>query len=195
MMFQYNHNEHYADLLLHQVPSHCQNALDIGCGDGSLVRRLADRFSISVTGIDANHAIITKTQKITGNTSIQFIEADFMQYHFDEQFDFISASASLHHMPFDQSLGKMASLLRSGGVLAVLGLFREASPLDIGVDLVAIPVNAFYALSHKPSFSSVPTKAADMSLQQIRESISSNLPNAYLRRLLLWRYLLRWQKP
>ena len=188
-MFQYNHNKHYTDLLLRQVPPGCQNVLDVGCGDGSLARRLADRFGIAVTGID-------RDQASTSNPSLQFVEADFMQYHFDDQFDFISASASLHHMPFDQSLEKMVSLLRPGGVLAVLGLFREASLTDRGVALIAVPVNVFYALSRGSSSSGVPapTKPADMSLREIRESVSSNLPNARLQRLLLWRYLLTWQK-
>src|SRR5258708_18763143 len=98
-------------------------------------------------------------------------------------------------MPFDQSLEKMVSLLRPGGVLAVLGLFREASLTDRGVALIAVPVNVFYALSRGSSSSGVPapTKPADMSLREIRESVSSNLPNARLQRLLLWRYLLTWQ--
>src|SRR6266699_3811497 len=87
IMFQYNHNEHYADLLLRQVPSGCQNALDIGCGGGGLARLLTDRFDIAVTGIDPNQAAIKRAQAETLNPSIQFVEADFMQYHFDDQFE------------------------------------------------------------------------------------------------------------
>jgi trans-aconitate methyltransferase len=194
-MFQYNHNEHYTDLLLRQIPSSCRNALDVGCGDGSLARHLADRFSGAVTGIDSNRAMIERARAAAGDLSIQFVEADFMRYHFDEQFDFIGASASLHHMPFDQALAKMASLLRPGGVLAVLGLFREASLTDTAVALVAAPVNVFYALSRGWSYSGAPIKPPGMSLREIRETIHSSLPGARLRRLLLWRYLLTWQKP
>lgn len=93
-------------------------------------------------------------------------------------------------------LEKMVSLLRPGGVLAVLGLFREASLTDRGVALIAVPVNVFYALSRGSSSSGAPapTRPADMSLREIREKVSSNLPNARLQRLLLWRYLLTWQK-
>ena len=98
-------------------------------------------------------------------------------------------------MPFEQALEKMVALLRPGGVLAVLGCFREASIIDIGVALVATPINVFYALSRGWSSSGAPTKAADMSLREIHESVSSHLPDARLRRLLLWRYLLTWQKP
>lgn len=194
-MVQYNHNEHYANLLLRQVPSSCQNALDIGCGNGSFARLLSARFGIAVTGIDPNQAMIERAQAGTSHPAIQFVEADFLSYHFAEQFDFISAAASLHHMPFDQALEKMVSLLRPEGVLAVLGCFREAGLTDLGISFVASPVNTFYALSRRSVKSGAPTKPADMSLREIRVRVSSHLPNAYFRRLLLWRYLLIWQKP
>lgn len=194
-MFQYNHNEHYADLLLRQVPSGCRNALDIGCGDGGFARCLADRFDIAVTGIDPNPAMIKRARAETSNSLLQFVEADFMRHRFDDKFDYISASASLHHMPFDQALEKMVSLLRPGGVLAVLGCFREAGLTDIGIALVASPVNVFYALSRGWSYSGAPTRSAGMSLREIHQSVSSHLPDARLRRLLLWRYLLTWRKP
>ena len=197
IMFQYNHNKHYIDLLLRQIPSRCQNGLDVGCGDGSLARRMADQFGMAVTGIDRDQAMIMHAQANTSNPLLRFVEGDFLQYHFAEQFDFISASASLHHMPFDQSLEKMISLLRPGGVLAVLGLFREASLTDKVVALIAVPVNVFSALNHGSSESSapVPTRSADMSLREIQAHVSFHLPGARLRRLLLWRYLLTWQKP
>jgi SAM-dependent methyltransferase len=194
-MVQYNHNEHYAGLLLRQVPSSCQNALDIGCGNGRFARLLSARFGTAVTGIDPNQAMIERAQAETSHPSIQFVEADFLSYHFAEQFDFISASASLHHMPFDQALEKIVSLLRPGGVLAVLGCFREAGLADLGIALVAAPVNTFYALNRGSVKSGAPTRPADMSLREVREQVSSHLPDACLHRLLLWRYLLTWQKP
>jgi hypothetical protein len=98
-------------------------------------------------------------------------------------------------MPFEPALEKMAPLLRPGGVLAVPGLFREASLTDWGIALAAIPVNVFYALSRGWSYSGAPTKPADMSLREIHESVSFHLSDAHLRRLLFWRYLLTWQKP
>jgi len=194
-MVQYNHNKHYADLLLRQVPPHCQHALDVGCGNGSFARRLADQFDIAVTGIDPDQAIIKRAQEETFHLRVQFVEADFLRYPFDKQFDFISASASLHHMPFDQALEKMVSLLRPGGVLAVLGCFREVGLADLGIALVAVPVNTFYALSRGSVKSGAPTRPANLSLRETRVRVSSHLPDACLRRLLLWRYLLTWQKP
>ena len=194
-MFQYNHNVHYADLLLSQVPAVCRSALDVGCGDGGFARGLADRSSAVVTGIDQDRAMIERARTLAGDRLIRFVEADFLQYAFDEPFDFIAAPASLHQMPFEQALLKMAALLRPGGVLAMLGLFREASLTDRVVALVATPVNVFYALHRGQVSSGAPTRPPDMPLAEIREAVASVLPGARLRRLLLWRYLLTWQKP
>lgn len=194
-MFRYNHNEHYADLLLRLIPPHCRNALDIGCGDGRFARRLADRAGIAVTGIDPQHAMIERAQAATRNPEIQFVEADFMQYDTHERFDLITATASLHHMPFEPALARMVALLRPGGILAVLGVFREAGVGDLGMALVATPVNILFALSRGWSYSGAPTRPAEMSLREIRQSVAVHLPGSHLRRLLLWRYLLTWQKP
>ena len=193
LMFHYNHNSHYTALLLRQVPTGCRNALDVGCGEGTFARHLSGKCS--VTGIDRNHAMIEQARVATPDQSIRFIEADFLRYPFDEQFDYISAIASLHHMPFKQALEKMAALLRPGGMLAVLGLFRAASLSDAAIALVATPVNAFYALTRGQSESGVPIMSPAMSLREIRRSVTSILPAARVRRLLLWRYLLTWQKP
>jgi SAM-dependent methyltransferase len=194
-MFRYNHNRHYSDLLLRQIPAGCRSALDIGCGDGYLVLRMAERCKDVVTGIDRDRAMIEQARMATlDRSSIRFIEGDFMQYSFEEQFDFIVAVASLHHLPFEQALVKMAALLRPGGVLAVLGLFRETGPVDTAVALAAIPVNIYYALSRGKVESGAPIRSPEMSLQEIRKGVSSILPYARLRRLLLWRYLLTWQK-
>jgi SAM-dependent methyltransferase len=111
-MLQYNHNKHYIDLLLRQIPAGCRSALDVGCGDGGLARRLSARLNTAVTGIDRDRAMIEQARSLAGDRLIRFIEADFIPYNFDEQFDFIVASASLHHMPFEQALAKMASLRR-----------------------------------------------------------------------------------
>jgi SAM-dependent methyltransferase len=53
----WNHNVHYQRVILDAVPPGCGPAVDIGCGDGLLVRKLAARCG-PVTGIDRNVAMI-----------------------------------------------------------------------------------------------------------------------------------------
>ena len=39
----WNHNVHYQPVILKAVPADCGAALEVGCGDGLLARRLAER--------------------------------------------------------------------------------------------------------------------------------------------------------
>ena len=53
----WNHNLHYQPVILNAVPPGCQTALDVGCGDGLLAARLAERCA-QVTGIDRDPPMI-----------------------------------------------------------------------------------------------------------------------------------------
>lgn len=59
-MFRYNHNKHYTDLLLRQVPPGCQNALDVGCGislPGRSCRHLQPRDNAALDRLSCFHRL------------------------------------------------------------------------------------------------------------------------------------------
>ena len=176
------------------MPIHCDAALDIGCGDGALSRQVAQRCS-RVIGIDANGPIISVARGRNTNPSIQYIEGDFLAHQFGEvRFDFVSMVASIHHMSFAAALEKASGMLRLGGVLAVLGAFRERKA-DLPYSTAAVPINAYLAVRRGWSDSGAPIKPPDMTLPEIKGVAKDLLPNARIRRLLLWRYLLTWRHP
>jgi SAM-dependent methyltransferase len=191
----YDHNQHYSRLLLDAIPDGCLNALDVGCGDGRLVRRIAERTGTSVVGIDRDARILERAREATSDPSVRFIETDFMSYSPDVKFDFVCAVASVHHMPYAAALEKLAGLLRPGGVLTVLGLYRTSNALDLAVAGLAVPVNTVYSLRSDNVESDATTRPPQMSLREIRTTSTRLLPNVRVRRLLLWRYLLTWTAP
>jgi len=90
----WNHNVHYQPVILGAVPPGCQAALDVGCGDGLLAARLADRCA-KVTGIDRDPNMIRTARAQHARASITFIEADFLAHPFPaESFDFVCANTS-----------------------------------------------------------------------------------------------------
>jgi len=190
----WNHNVHYQRLILNAVPPGCGQALDVGCGDGTLVRELAGRCR-EVTGIDADDAMIDAARQNTGGQ--QFIHADFMKYPFEpESVDFVCANTSLHHMDFAAALGKLAETLRPGGRLAVIGLGKDAKPADWMIATAAVPVNKYYQLRYEEGqHPKMPVRQAELTWEQTRDTARQILPGARYRRLLLWRYLLLWDKP
>jgi SAM-dependent methyltransferase len=192
----WNHNTHYHRILLAAVPPGCRRALDIGCGQGEFVRLLAQRVE-SVEGIDRSGDMIQRAKGLNrGLPNVEFHEGDFMEYPTEAgSFDFVSAIAVLHHMPFVPALEKARSAIRPGGVLAVLGLYRIRTPLDFLVTAVAAPINRIHLIAHGRSEYTAPVVPARMSLRQIRASVRGALPGARLRRHLLWRYSVVWQRP
>jgi SAM-dependent methyltransferase len=188
----YSHEEHYAGLVIGQLPPDARSALDVGCGDGRFTKQLAQASLNRVVGLDpAEHVIPTD-----GDSGVHWINADFLAHDFgEERFDFIMAMASIHHMPFTSALERMRDLLRPGGRLAILGLYRQATLTDRLFDIAATPVNTYFALRRTTSPTPAPKVPAETTLAQIRHLASATVPGAQIKRLLLWRYVLTWSAP
>jgi ubiquinone/menaquinone biosynthesis C-methylase UbiE len=191
----WNHNVHYQPVILNAVPPGCQTALDVGCGDGLLAARLAERCA-HVTGIDRDPGMIARARARQARARITFIEADFLSYPLETaSFDFVCANTSLHHMDFTAALTAMARLLRPGGRLAVIGLAADKSIADLLVAAPAVPVNLFYRALHHHGESGAPIMDPDHSWREVRAAARETLPGVRYRRHLLWRYSLLWRKP
>lgn len=182
-------------MILDAVPSGCRRALDIGCGEGTLTRQLRQLIP-EVVGIDEDHASIASAQAHPDSGDIQYVEGDALAYEPEPaSFDLITAVASLHHMDAEPALIHLGSLLRPGGVLAVIGLARS-SPIDWPLDLVAIVPNRMRRLRAQywqhPSPVAWPPPESYASMRRIAARV---LPGARFQRRLYWRYTLVWIKP
>ncbi|MFD0801521.1 class I SAM-dependent methyltransferase, partial [Streptomonospora algeriensis] len=140
MDLSWNHNAHYHDHLLGYVPDHCVRALDIGCGIGAFARRLAGRCA-QVEGIDPDPAALAQARERTPRRlGVHYSCTTLADYGIAPgTYSFVSALASLHHMDFAESVRAMAQGLAPGGVLAVLGLYRQESAADYAVSAAALP--------------------------------------------------------
>ncbi len=192
----WNHNIHYYDIVLRSVPPVCQRALDVGCGTGFLARRLA-YWSERVVGIDVNLEMLSQARTFPDlDSRIQFVEGDVMKHPFSpDSFDFITAVATLHHFPLRPALARFRDLLRPGGVLAVIGLYRHRTVADFALDTVAFPTSWILRAVHGYSDPSTRKQRPRETLREIRDASEALLPGAVIRRLLLFRYFLIWRKP
>lgn len=193
---RWNHNIHYYSDLLRAVPPQAQSALDVGCGEGMLARKLAYRVA-KVVGIDADQASIDQADEQVSEQPIEYLLGDFLRYPFEnESFDFIVSVATLHHMDATAALTRMRALLRPSGVLAILGLARISSPRDLPFELAGLVAHRVHSLTREhwehpsPTVWPPPETYADM-----RHLAAALLPGARFRRYILWRYSLVWSKP
>jgi ubiquinone/menaquinone biosynthesis C-methylase UbiE len=138
----WNHNVHYQPVILKAVPAGCGAALEVGCGDGLLARRLAERCA-EVTAIDRDPRMIALARSMAqaaGPGRVAFVEADFLACPLAAaSFDFACANTALHHMDVGAALTAMARAPRPGGRLAVVGLAADRSVGDYLAGASACP--------------------------------------------------------
>ncbi len=192
----WNHNVHYQRLILDAAGDHCDEVLDVGCGEGLLARRLAGRAR-HVTGIDRSAEMITRARELGTDGDATFIEADFLRHPLPEAaYDLVCSVTVVHHMDFEAAVTKMARLVRPGGTLVIIGLGRDRTPLDYLVGAACLLPTRFLALRHRKSDPpGVPIADPEMSWGQVRRETRRLLPGATYRRHLLWRYSITWRHP
>jgi 2-polyprenyl-3-methyl-5-hydroxy-6-metoxy-1,4-benzoquinol methylase len=192
----WNHNIHYHGVALGAVPSNCRRVLDVGCGEGLLARRLAGQCE-EVIGIDADRDTILRARSASESESrLTFVEGDVMSYAFhDDSFDFITAVATLHHLPLKLALARFRALLRPNGVLAVIGLYRADSIRDYAWFAAGVPASGMLGCFHRRASVGAPLKEPEETLTQIRTACDAILPGGVFRRRLLFRCSFVWRKP
>ena len=106
--------ERFLEELAGRLPADAR-VLDLGCGNGAKISRLADRFE--VVGVDISERQLELARAAV--TGVSFIQADFAELDFPaEAFDAVTAFYSLVHVPRDQQsdlLGLIRDWLKPGG--------------------------------------------------------------------------------
>ena len=191
----WNRNIHYHDVVLAAVPPVCARALDVGCGDGLLASELAARCG-EVVAIDVNRPALARASAKYGRPHLTFVEGDVMSHAFEPaSFDVIAAVATLHHLPLSQALEQFKQLLRPGGVLTIIGLYRLHAPSDFAYALAAMPVSWWCRWTKNYEEVAAPMRDPDETLAAVTACAARVLPGVSIRRRLLFRYSLVWQKP
>ena len=200
-LHHWNHNSHYHPFLLSQLPSSIDLALDIGCGYGAFASRLAERAT-HVDAVEINIDVLSKArQRYTKQANLKFIQGDFVTQNLPtDHYHVVTSLASIHHMELVPALKQMKRVLQPGGVLAILGLYREVTVGDYAVSMAGVLANFVYQriiYRHHliDSTQKAPVKSPTCTLAEIKQAANVIIPCARVRRRLLWRYSLTWRKP
>ncbi|ANP51709.1 SAM-dependent methyltransferase [Streptomyces griseochromogenes] len=183
--------------ILRAVPEDSDEALDVGCGDGLLARKLAGRVK-RVVGIDKSPEMIACARGLAADSpDLTFVEGDFLTADLPaEGYDFICSVTTIHHMDFEAALIRMRELLRPGGTLVVVGLAREASLSEWAAMIAAAPIVRITKLLRRARGpEGMPVAVPHMSYGQVRTAALRLLPGMRYRRHVLRRYSLIWAKP
>jgi SAM-dependent methyltransferase len=200
----WNHNHHYHDYLLRQLPARCSSALDIGCGTGAFARQLAGRAE-HVLALDLSPRMIEIARERSASyPNIEYQVADILEWEFPRQhFDCIASIAAFHHLPMAALLPRVRGALGEQGVLLVLDLYKASTFMDYLVGAAAFPANGFARLAHSGRLT-VPREVKEawaehgrhdryLTLPEVRRLCTEHLPGAVVKRHLFWRYSLTWR--
>ncbi len=193
----WNINIHYDALLESKVPLGAGRVLDVGCGDGFLAARLAQRVS-DVTAVDVDAPVLQRAQARFATAPTRWVRGDIMTAELPsfDAFDAVVSNAALHHVDDARAaLARLAGLVSPGGTLAVItfvkpslrnGLWHLASWVACAV------VNRIKGKWEHTAPIKWPPPAT---LLQLRSHVRAQLPGARVRRLFYGRALITWRAP
>jgi SAM-dependent methyltransferase len=198
----WEHNAHYHRELVRRLPVRVHRVLDVGCGTGGLAELLAGRAGW-VDAVDRSRPMIdlargravTNVRWLLGDVLNETLPLDPAGY------DLVTSVSSLHHLPLRPGLRRLAGLVRPGGLLAVVGMYRKATAGDWLLEGPALFSNAatgallaVRGLGGKQHHG-MPVLDPTETLPEIRAAADECVPGALLRRRLFWRYTLLWRRP
>lgn len=195
----------YHDYLVRHLPPRLENALEIGCGSGAFTRLLASRAR-NVLALDLSPEMIHLAEaRSAACRNIEYRLGDVMRLSLDDgRFDCVVSIATLHHLPLESALLKMKDALKPNGILVIHDLASDSSILDRGLSALAYPWSAamrFWETGRLRAPREVRKAWAEhgkdevyLTLAEVREMCGRYLPEALVKRHLLWRYTVVWRK-
>ena len=117
-----------------------RSLLDVGCGTGTFVLMLKERFpSAEVIGLDGDPSIleIARAKAQERGLAIQFAESmSYSTPYPDDRFDVVATSLMLHHLSKaekDRTIAEMFRVLKPGGAVYGLDFAEPRGPIGRGL--------------------------------------------------------------
>ncbi len=195
----WNHNAAYYPWVRRELDrAAARSVLDVGCGEGALLRYLAAPQR-QLLGIDPSAEAVASALAQTGKgEELRFLCTAFEDFEAPPgSLDAVVFSASLHHMDARKAVRKAKELLRPGGRLLVIGLAAPSGPGDWALECLRVLPARLGTLLRRARSSEelgLPVSYEFPKMAEVRALIRRELPGARLRSGLYYRWLLRWTK-
>lgn len=195
----WNHNVAFHRRIVGDAALRGGRALDVGCGDGLLLARLAT-VSRCAVGLDTDEQAAARARRrLEQIPQTEVLLDDVMDPDLPKRigtFETVSCVATLHHLPLEPALVRLSQLVAPGGRLIVVGLAANGSLWDWTLSALAVlPLRVVGALRRERPDIGVVTRPPRESLAEIRAAASRRLPEARIRRRFYYRYTLIWDRP
>lgn len=193
----WTHNVAYHRWVLRHLRS-SDRVLDVGCGNGLLLQKIAESGSTSrLIGIEPHQPSAEKSRERLRKYENAEIFAGTFDDWAEEIVDAVIFVASVHHMDFARAVEKARGILAPGGRLLIVGCARPDGFADYvieGLRMIPAKIGSILHGEKNGGNIGVPTKVPEISLEQVRTVAKEQLPGVRIRRGLYYRYLLEWTK-
>ena len=195
----WNHNAAFHDEFVADAARRGGRALDVGCGEGLLVQRLAAGCEEAV-GIGAGPATVERAwTRLAGVRGAVVRRADVLDPALRGEvgvFRTVTCVVVLHHLPLEEGLRALSGFVAPGGRLCVVGLAADEGLGDRALSALSVLPNWVASRWHREVRDiGVPVAPPRESLREIRAVAARVLPGCRLRRRMYWRYRLTWDRP
>ncbi|MCI0156173.1 class I SAM-dependent methyltransferase [Leifsonia shinshuensis] len=199
----WSHNDAFAGFVLRQARAVRRGgggaALDVGCGTGTLLKRLSGVFP-TVIGIEPDAAAAAVAAERCRTSAVR-VENRGFGHERPAAYDLIVFVASLHHLALRDALEEARAAVRPGGRVVIVGLARETQA-DALRSAVSLLLNPLIGLARHPARATrrsahvhAPTADPAETFEEVRDVVRRVLPGIRLRRRLFWRYTASWSAP
>ncbi|TDE12999.1 class I SAM-dependent methyltransferase [Jiangella asiatica] len=160
----WSHNDAYAPFVIYHAwrgrRAGAVTGLDVGCGTGRLLRRLA-RVLPEVTGIEPDPDASKKATASTKDRSNVTVVQSAFPTSEHSRFDFVSMVAVLHHLPLHRGIRAAREVVTPGGRLIIVGCYRDEPRSQRWLELVSLLMNPLIGLVLHPRRASEPPREHD----------------------------------
>ena len=189
--------------LLRHVPAGARWAVDVGCGDGQIVRALAHR-GLTVLGIDLSPRMIELARSRTAaGLPVRYKQGDVMHLSLPQRsFDVVVSSAMLHHLPLPAIVRRLAELVAPGGVLLVQDILQRRGLRYLPLNVLAYARTLMRRVTRRERNASEVRSLYDahgagesyLRPSQVAAAYRELLPGARVTLHVDWRYSVIWHR-
>ena len=102
--------------------------LDLGCGKGELLLRIAARHAIAGVGVDVSHELLAEARR-RAPTSLTFVEGDLTTFAAETPFD-LAAALGATFDGYRSMLARLAGDVHTGGLVLLGELYWRRDPSE-----------------------------------------------------------------